>query len=251
MHCSRAQPSVSTSVLIPHLKYEETTARAYQEWEQARQVTLATGRQDAGIHTVTELTTDKQPHEFVAEASTGRRGDRLASLRFGRAVHAALRSASVHGVPPTFVTNGGGLWNPAEQEEAAQLVTKTLASPLMERARHAVERFAEAPFSLSLSGRLIEGVIDFAFIENGMWIIVDFKTDRVTTPERIAWGSAYHAQLCLYALALEQLTQRPVAELVLLFVRAQQTATFPWEEADRRMAEAMVRTAPMKPERNG
>jgi hypothetical protein len=65
------------------------------------------------------------------------------------------------------VTNGGGLWNPAEQEEAGQLVTKTLASPLMERARHAAERFAEAPFSLSLSGRLIEGVIDFAFIEIG------------------------------------------------------------------------------------
>ncbi len=242
--------SVSMFALISHLKHEETTARAYQEWEQTRQATLAIGRQNASIYSVTELTADKQQHEFAAETSTARRGDRLASLRFGRAVHAALRSASLHGVSPPFVRNGGGLWDPAEQEEAVRLVTKTLASPLMERARHTAERFAETPFSLSLSGRLLEGVIDFAFIENRKWIIVDFKTDRVTTTARVARGSAYHAQLCFYALALEQLTQRPVAELILLFVRSQQIVTFPWGEEDRRMAETLVLTALVQPERD-
>src|SRR5262249_39712311 len=55
--------SLSTSALIPHLNYEETTMRAYQEWEQARQATLATGRRNAGIHTVTELIVDEQPHK--------------------------------------------------------------------------------------------------------------------------------------------------------------------------------------------
>jgi len=31
---------------------------------------------------------------------------------------------------------------------------------------------------------LLEGVIDFAFIEDGAWVVVDFKTDVVVEEEQ-------------------------------------------------------------------
>jgi ATP-dependent exoDNAse (exonuclease V) beta subunit len=133
-----------------------------------------------------------------------------------------------------------GLWTAAEREEAERLVQNALASPVLVRAQAATERFAEAPFVLHHQGRLLEGVIDLAFIENRTWVVVDFKTDKVTAAEATLRAVTYRPQLCLYALALERLTGRTVAELVLLFVRPQKEVTFPWGDSERALAEAML-----------
>jgi len=123
-----------------------------------------------------------------------------------------------------------GLWTAAERDGAARLVEDLLAVPVLTRARAATERFAELPFVLHYQGRLLEGVIDLAFVEEGAWIIVNCETDTVTTAEAERRADAYRSQLCLSALALEQLTDRPVKDLVLLFVRSQQAVTFTWSE---------------------
>jgi ATP-dependent exoDNAse (exonuclease V) beta subunit len=245
-----AASSMTTPLILPSVAHEETAAYAYREWEQARQATLAAGRQAAVICTVTALTPPEKSLDRPDEAWTSERAhDRIASLRFGRAVHAALRRASVRRAGAQVTTERIPIALTGDDAVIAQLVETTLASPVMARARSAVERFAETPFSLPYAGRLIEGVIDFAFIENGAWTIVDFKTDRqpVTEGERYA---AYRAQLWLYALALERLTQRPVAELVLLFVRSQQIVTCPWGDVERRAAETVALTAPAVSESN-
>lgn len=49
---------------------------------------------------------------------------------------------------------------------------------------------------------LIQGIADCLFYENGGWVIVDYKTDRVDTAEELA--DRYRAQLELYAHALEK-----------------------------------------------
>jgi ATP-dependent helicase/nuclease subunit A len=49
---------------------------------------------------------------------------------------------------------------------------------------------------------MLEGVIDLAFVENGEWIIVDFKTDADTQDRR----GQYQIQLRWYGYALERLT---------------------------------------------
>ena len=57
---------------------------------------------------------------------------------------------------------------------------------------------------------LIQGVIDCAFVENGNWILLDYKTDRIEDPE--VFCESYRPQLAWYAVALETLTGRKVHE---------------------------------------
>jgi len=49
---------------------------------------------------------------------------------------------------------------------------------------------------------LVQGIVDCLFYENGGWVIVDYKTDRVDTGDELA--EHYRAQLKLYAHALEE-----------------------------------------------
>jgi ATP-dependent helicase/nuclease subunit A len=74
----------------------------------------------------------------------------------------------------------------------------------------------EAP---ALDGELIvQGVIDCCFVENGAWILLDYKTDRADDPEQVA--GRYRRQLDTYALALERITGMPVAETWLCLLGA-------------------------------
>lgn len=58
---------------------------------------------------------------------------------------------------------------------------------------------------------MLQGVIDCCFLEDGRWVLLDYKTDAVrTTPREAALPHA--PQLRLYARALAQLTGTPVAE---------------------------------------
>ena len=58
--------------------------------------------------------------------------------------------------------------------------------------------------------RMIQGVIDLGFYEDGAWVIADYKTDRVKTAEVLK--DRYAAQLELYEAALVQATGQPVRE---------------------------------------
>ena len=57
---------------------------------------------------------------------------------------------------------------------------------------------------------LVQGVIDCAFLEDGDWVLLDYKTDHVEDPE--AFCDTYRPQLAWYAVALEKLTGRKVRE---------------------------------------
>ena len=70
---------------------------------------------------------------------------------------------------------------------------------------------------------LLQGVIDCCFLENGGWVLVDYKTDHVpnnATPAQIA--ARHTAQLSLYAAALAQLSGLPVVEQDVVLLRARQ-----------------------------
>ncbi len=100
---------------------------------------------------------------------------------------------------------------PTEESDAAvAAVEAALAHPLLARARAvALERgrlHREYPITLRLDdGRLLEGVIDLAFVENDAWIIVDFKTDADGSELR----AQYQRQLQWYGYALARLTGMP------------------------------------------
>ena len=62
-------------------------------------------------------------------------------------------------------------------------------------------------------GTLLQGVIDCAFLEDDQWVLVDYKTDRITSDEQLA--DRYRSQLSFYKQALEQILGLPVTEAIL------------------------------------
>lgn len=67
-------------------------------------------------------------------------------------------------------------------------------------------------FNLRMEGdTLLQGVIDCAFMEDGGWVLMDYKTDYITDEE--AFIQRYAMQLEWYARALERITGVPVKEM--------------------------------------
>lgn len=97
------------------------------------------------------------------------------------------------------------------------------ASPVVHR---------EYPFSVLLQGNpylptleageavLVQGVLDVLFQEGEEWVILDYKTDRLSTPE--AFRERYHVQLAIYKQAVEQVTGRKVKEVYIYSFHLQQ-----------------------------
>ena len=59
----------------------------------------------------------------------------------------------------------------------------------------------------------MQGSIDCCFIEDGAWVLLDYKTDRADDPE--ALRQRYRPQLAVYALALARITGIPVRQKLL------------------------------------
>lgn len=96
----------------------------------------------------------------------------------------------------------------------------SMAGSLWQRMRAATEIHREWPFNLRVmrGGRrsLLQGIIDCCFIEDGAWVLVDYKTDRAEDTD--ALKTQYAPQLALYAQALEAITKMPVKERILYLI---------------------------------
>jgi ATP-dependent exoDNAse (exonuclease V) beta subunit len=106
---------------------------------------------------------------------------------------------------------------PSEEAEAAcARVEAALRHPLLDRARAADRKHREYPVMLRVTmegdgGRLMEGVVDLAFVEDGAWVVVDFKTDADISGR----SDQYQRQLQWYAHALSRLTGLPARAYLL------------------------------------
>jgi ATP-dependent exoDNAse (exonuclease V) beta subunit len=91
-----------------------------------------------------------------------------------------------------------------ERDAAIAAVETALAHPLLARARIASRCHREYPLVYKLDdGRVLEGILDLAFVEKGQWVIVDFKTDADVSERR----AQYERQLQWYGFALARLTK--------------------------------------------
>ena len=50
----------------------------------------------------------------------------------------------------------------------------------------------------------VQGIADLLFEEDGEWVLVDFKTDRISSEQQLA--RRYHEQLELYARMIADIT---------------------------------------------
>ena len=100
----------------------------------------------------------------------------------------------------------------------AGLILRFFRSELGKRALRSTAVRREWPFALQVKpDAYLQGVIDLCFMEDGAWILVDYKTDAVETASVLA--DRYSDQLAWYRKALTELTGIPVRETYLYAVR--------------------------------
>ena len=122
------------------------------------------------------------------------------------------------------------LLEPGQREAVrAELLANFLESDVGLRLRRAETVRREWPFNALLragdalteeeAGRfagediLVQGTVDCCFIEDGAWVLLDYKTDR--TDDMDLLRAHYQRQLGIYALALERITGRRVSQRLL------------------------------------
>jgi len=185
---------------------------AYREWTSQRQSVNTSGQQkEFDVFTATEaVDAPSGVSAAVNFEATPKVPGRSAGPRFGTLVHTILRDVALDGADIDLMAKVHGRVLGAtdqEIEHAAQAAAAALKHPLLERARKSKVCRRELPILLKLDHtRILEGVIDLAFEENGTWHIVDFKTDAEIGPSR----KRYENQLRWYCFALARLNNAPV-----------------------------------------
>ena len=146
---------------------------------------------------------------------------RAGGARFGELVHATLAIVPLSADRATIdaLASVQGRILAATDEEiraAIETVERVVAHELLRRARSAEARGAcrrEAPVTITLKdGTVLEGVVDLAFEEAGVWTVVDYKTDR----EIESSGDArYRRQVGLYASAIALASGQPATAVLI------------------------------------
>src|SRR4051812_194716 len=189
----------------------------YDRWKLTREDARQNGATPSvRVQTVREwaaASTETRPPAIDAASVTvvsvgGGDASRHGGAAFGALVHAVLALAPFDATPSeleqiaTVEAQVLGVDAP-EATAAAELVTRVFAHEVIDWARRAAARGAcrrETPVTLTLAdGTLVEGVVDLAFEQNGMWWVVDYKTDRDLAD---AGEEEYRTQIALYAAAI-------------------------------------------------
>jgi ATP-dependent helicase/nuclease subunit A len=167
----------------------------------------------------------------------------LSAAQRGTAVHAVLREIDLAACPdddaPDFVRaeiarmrEWGILSTAQAQAVSASEIARFLESDIGLRLRSASRVERELEFAVLLRAEelglaqdaepvLLQGVIDCCFVEDGGWVLLDYKTDRLLPGETAGSAAQAHAQqLSLYALALTQLSGIPVRSRVVALLSA-------------------------------
>ncbi len=195
------------------LKHDGGSLAAYQSWQADRARALESGsRPQFDVFIASQAASDPPGDPIpVHSASVERAPQRPAGRRFGTLVHAVMRDAALDAggeqIEKLTGLNARILGAPEDETRAASAaVAAALRHPLLSRARAAARLHREYPVVLKLDGnRLLEGVIDLAFVENGAWVVVDFKTGADSTLRM----EQYERQLRWYAHALAKATGMP------------------------------------------
>ncbi|MDD4081167.1 MAG: PD-(D/E)XK nuclease family protein, partial [Eubacteriales bacterium] len=124
------------------------------------------------------------------------------------------------------------------RQERSAIDTEAIAafmeSDLALRMAGSSEHRREWPFTLKVEGgMLLQGVLDACFLEDGAWVLVDYKTDR---GEQDALKAKYTAQMRWYMRALRDITGMPVKEAWLYLMH--------WRKAVQVKEDAPIRLRP-------
>jgi ATP-dependent helicase/nuclease subunit A len=199
----------------------------YLAWRANREQLIASGSAPTlRLATATEIVaTEARPSLPEADAitveQTARVGGRPHGNRFGTLVHAIMARTTLD-ADTAAITQSATFYGrivgatPGEITAAADAVVAALTSPIILRARAALELRRESPLIVTLEdGLIVEGIADLVFLEEHegarRWVVVDFKTDVDLTPRL----TEYRTQVALYLRALTRATNLPATGLLL------------------------------------
>ena len=202
----------------------EHTLNARDKWQSKRQDVLAVQGKPASVAAtrLADVVKDEADADSGAEdMHASRRGRGGAAL--GRAVHAVLQSIDLEtgdGIPDTARAQAAAEGIPQSHSEIAALASTAVNSDIVRRAVASGRYWREALVAAPIGEGVLEGFIDLLFEEDGELVVVDYKTDNIdaNAAEYIA-NSRYREQAGSYALITERATQKPVKDVVFLFLR--------------------------------
>ncbi|MCS7026647.1 MAG: UvrD-helicase domain-containing protein [Bryobacteraceae bacterium] len=187
----------------------------YRAWVKTRQQALERGRRPS-IEVLLASEAQQAPEGWqdrVVIQSAPPFSGRPSGKRFGALVHSVLREIRL-GALRSEIEQAARLQarilgaDRQETEAATLAVEAALRHPLIDRARAAEQVHREYPVFLPLEdGRVFEGVIDLAFLQDGTWNVVDFKTESNV--------ALYVPQIAWYAYALSNITALPTKAYLL------------------------------------
>jgi len=106
-----------------------------------------------------------------------------------------------------------------KKESVYELVKKAINSTVLKEALSSSRIFTEVPFIVPYKRDLISGRIDLLYEKDNMWVLVDYKTDRVDKRDVEERMKDYRLQAGLYTMALNRFVGLKVSRVVFYFVR--------------------------------
>ena len=171
-------------------------------------------------------------HTELTDAPSFAREENVAPAQFGTAVHEIMRRLPLDKpiTERSVAEFAQGLVKAGLMDETvadavpARNIAAFFNGELGQRLLRAETVRREVEFNLRIGARellgadtgetvLLQGIIDCCFTENGEWVLIDYKTDRVAENYSAYDVAKKHfAQLRLYKTALERLTGRKVRQ---------------------------------------
>lgn len=166
----------------------------------------------------------------------------LSAAEMGTIIHAIMQHVPQQGFATLdeaneFVTNLVVRQVITKEEAAIVDMEKVLtffSSPIGLRFKNATRLLREVPFTMSRMDRegdsqIVQGIIDCLFEEDGQWVLLDYKTDKIRPPFDIEpalteeMAKRYQLQLQIYSEAIEIINKTKVKEKILYLYDIGQT----------------------------
>ncbi|NQT53160.1 PD-(D/E)XK nuclease family protein, partial [bacterium] len=217
----QAPPKGEVVTLTTH-DVQEARARIRTRWAETSRPTCAVGA-------AKQLSVEKVPFRPGA----GEHG-----VEWGELIHRLLQAAmqgatsNLAALARSEIGEEGRL----DADAAVATVRAVMASEVWARAAAAGQTLAEVPFAVALRPddpilehtaasasvpTLLRGVLDLVFREDDGWVVVDYKTDRVSAARPLDGLVAHYLpQVRTYAEVWARLTDEPVKEMGLYFTHS-------------------------------
>ncbi len=140
--------------------------------------------------------------------------------KWGKLVHKAIEMACRGGYKKISLLAEKWIQEEGLQDIGAQVlvsaVDRFMKSSLWARIRQSEKKYFEVPFAYKQDRNMMVGIIDAVFLEDGGWVIVDYKTDDFHAHQQRR--EAYQKQLAIYKRYWEKISGQKVKQTLLFKV---------------------------------